>query len=638
MLLTLLSAAAMAAAPSPAAKVPALVKYAGVALDPGGRRIAAIESAQPSGAPTAGHAAVVVRDTGGRVIGRYDPCATCSYGMPAWSPDGARLAYVASGGGTATLYVLEGGRNRKAATVAGLAASPRWSPDGRSIALLATLGATKETGATQPGARQVGVIGSKEDSKRIAIVPATGGALRPVSPAGTFVYEYDWMPDGRGFVGTAAEGNGDNQWWVASLRAFPIGGGMRTIAAPKMQLNWPRVSPDGQSVAFIGGLMSDFPVSGGDVYTVPITGGTPSDVTPEAKATFTSLTWAGGRLIAGVIQGGSTGVATIDPAAGKVTGMTVAAETVGLTGEAAVSPDAAGTTAAYVVESFTSAPRLAFGPIGMGRQITHDNDALASAVTAQDVRWKNGGFDVQGWLIAPAGARPTGKQPMITIVHGGPSSASTPRFPWNSEAALFTAHGYWVFQPNPRGSYGQGEAFTRANRRDFGGGDLSDILAGIDAVEAQAPIDDARLGIFGHSYGGFMTMWTVTHSQRFKGAVAGAGIANWTSYYGQNGIDQWMIPFFGASAYDDPKVYDRLSPIRTIKDARTPTFVYVGERDVECPPAQSLEFWHGLRAVGVPTELVIYQDEGHGIRQPINIRDREQRMIGWFDRWLGVRR
>src|ERR1700749_3369017 len=106
-----------------------------------------------------------------------------------------------------------------------------------------------------------------------------------------------------------------------------------------------------------------------------------------------------------------------------------------------------------------------------------------------------------------------------------------------------------------------------------------------------------------------MTMWTVTHSQRFKAAVAGAGISDWVAYYGQNGIDQWMIPYFGASAYDEPAIYDKLSPVRYVKTAKTPTLMYVGERDVETPAAQSLEFWHALKSVNVPTELVIYADE-----------------------------
>jgi len=195
-------------------------------------------------------------------------------------------------------------------------------------------------------------------------------------------------------------------------------------------------------------------------------------------------------------------------------------------------------------------------------------------------------------------------------------------------------NGYFVFMPNPRGSYGQGEAFTRANIRDFGGGDLRDDLAGIDAVEKVAPVDDSRLGVYGHSYGGFMTMWIVTHSHRFKVAAAGAGIADWVAYYGENGIDQWMIPYFGASAYDDAAIYDQLSPIRTIKSVRTPTFLYVGERDVECPAEQTREFWHGLRAMGVPTSLVIYADEGHHLMKPENVADLNRRLVDWFDRHL----
>src|SRR5205085_8990387 len=119
--------------------------------------------------------------------------------------------------------------------------------------------------------------------------------------------------------------------------------------------------------------------------------------------------------------------------------------------------------------------------------------------------------------------------------------------------------------------YGQGEEFTRANVKDFGGGDLRDTMAGIDLVAKKYPIDAARLGVTGWSYGGFMTMWTVTQTNRFRGAVAGAGLANWQSYYCQNLIDQWMIPFFRASAYDDPARYRESSPIYLIKQVKTPT-------------------------------------------------------------------
>jgi len=199
---------------------------------------------------------------------------------------------------------------------------------------------------------------------------------------------------------------------------------------------------------------------------------------------------------------------------------------------------------------------------------------------------------------------------------------------------LRLALGYFVLMPNPRGSYGQGEAFVKANRKDFGYGDLRDILKGVDEVEKHHPVDDHRLGLTGWSYGGFMTMFSVTQTQRFKAAVAGAGIANWQSYYGQNSIDQWMTPFFGASVYDDPAVYAKSSAINYIKQAKTPTLVVVGDRDAECPAPQSFEFWHALRAQGVPTRLVVYPGEGHAFRDEAHRRDVLQRALDWFTQYL----
>jgi len=142
------------------------------------------------------------------------------------------------------------------------------------------------------------------------------------------------------------------------------------------------------------------------------------------------------------------------------------------------------------------------------------------------------------------------------------------------------------------------------------------------------------MGVAGWSYGGYMTMWTVTQTNRFKAAVAGAGIANWLSYYGENSIDQWMIPYFGASVYDDPAGYAKSSPITFIKNVKTPTLVVVGERDGECPTPQSYEFWHALKTLGVPTEMVVYPGEGHMFRQADHKRDVIERTIGWFEKYL----
>ncbi len=389
-------------------------------------------------------------------------------------------------------------------------------------------------------------------------------------------------------------------------------------------------------MAFIGGLMSDFGSIGGDVYAVPITGGTPRDITPDYRGSFTSLIWGPAGLTGSALVGDRMAIVPLDPVRGPAAPAWSAPLNIGA-GDARFARSANGATAAMVAQDFEHAPAIFAGPIAAPHPITHDNDGWTPIVSARSLTWQSGPFTVQGWLLAPRGASAGGKAPMVTSVHGGPAAANQPGFVWEGAYADLIHAGYYIFLPNPRGSYGQGEAFTQANKRDFGGGDLKDILAGIDAAERAAPIDDARLGLMGGSYGGFMAMWANTQTNRFKAIVSGAGLSDWISYYGTNGIDQWMIPYFGKSVYDDLDAYWRVSAIRFIHNARTPTFIYVGERDIEVPPTQSVEYWHALQEMNVPTSLVIYPGEGHGMRMPEHRIDVRRRTVAWFDRWLGKR-
>jgi dipeptidyl aminopeptidase/acylaminoacyl peptidase len=616
--------------------------YEELALNGAGDRIAALESVNPPDASKRAHTSVVVRDAGGKLLAQYDPCKACLYNFPSWSPDGKLLSFIGndSKSGMATLYLVSNGKTAAVTKLRGVANTARWAPDGKRLALLATIGAKKSTGATEAGAPQVGELGTDEDEQRIAVVDRNGGPLRLVSPGDTFIYEYDWMPDGSGFVVTSAKGNGDNNWWVATLgQVDAASGALRILAAPKMQLSMPKVSQDGKTVAYIGGLMSDFGSVGGDVYTLPLAGGEPVDITPNYAGSFNGLDWRGGKLLATAQIGAEQAVVALDAANGKHQVLWSQPATMGTACEGCVSLSADGSIAATALETFDKAPHIVAGRLPQLAAITHDNDSLPAAVAARSITWTSDQFQVQGWLLAPLKVDASKRHPMAVIIHGGPAAAATPYFiaPGKGTRGLIrdlSHQGYFVFLPNPRGSYGQGLAFSSANKRDMGGGDWRDILAGIDAVEAVAPVDDQRLALLGHSYGGFMTMWGVTHSQRFKAAVAGAGIANWISYYGQNGIDQWMIPFFGHSAYDDPAIYRAASPIESIKAARTPTLITVGERDVECPPAQSVEFWHGLKAMGTPTSLVIYPGEGHAFQQPANRADERARTLAWLARYV----
>jgi dipeptidyl aminopeptidase/acylaminoacyl peptidase len=659
-----LSLSGLSAALAQSAAPPGVYEHDSLALSPSGDRVATVDRLEVEAAATAtatrspppAHGQIVVRSvTGGREVFRLDPCAACTYDALAWAPDGKTLAFIATDqkAGIALLEVAASSAAapsavavvRTVARILGVAGSVRWSPDGTRIAFLAVPDAHKQIGATQPGAAQVGDLDALDvaDEQRIGVVETDGGPIAYVSPADTFVYEYSWTPDGEGFVATAAKGNGDNNWWAAKLLAIDARGrGLRVIASPTTQLNFPTISADGRTVAFIGGLMSDLGSVGGDIYTVPFAGGAPVDATPGFRGSFTSLAWRGQTLFATALIKDRTAIAKVGGATGAV--QVLRADRLSLSaGDGRIALSADGSMAAAVAQDFEHAPAIYAGPIASWTPVTHDNADLAPQVEAHSVNWSSDGFDVQGWLLAPLKVS-AGLHPMVVVIHGGPSSAAMPTYvsPYSSRSVVgrgpikdLMDRGYFVLLPNPRGSYGQGEAFTRANIRDFGGGDLRDILAGVDAVERIAPIDDKRLGVMGHSYGGFMTMWTVTHSQRFKAAIAGAGISDWISYYGENGIDAWMAPFFGATAYDDPAIYAKLSPLSTIKDAHTPTFLYVGERDVECPEPQTLEFWRGLKAVGVPTRMIVYAGEGHGIRQPADYLDLQRRELGWLDGYLG---
>ncbi|MDQ2878607.1 MAG: S9 family peptidase [Pseudomonadota bacterium] len=629
-----LAAVLLAATATPATA--AVHQYADLALSAKGDTVASVETGDSS------HAGIVLRSARtGKIVGRVDPCGKCTYSGLTFARDG-KLAFLARDRAdeTVTLMVEGGGKAPRAvATIAGIAQRPRFSLDGGRLAVLVTIGAAKESGATQPGVRQIGEIGSKNDEQRIAVFDtgATVAAkdVRPVSPAGRYIYEYDWTPDGRALVVTSALGNGDDNWWVATLDAVDATtGAVRAIAKPATQMNFPRVSPDGKTVAYIGGLMSDFGPVGGDVWTVPFDGGEPRNVTPDSHLTVTSLAWVDGLIRGTALQGAQMGLFTASGDHAEGMGWSRPVSLSAGDGKAAYSAD--GRSVATVVQDYTHAPAIYAGPVGAPVQITHDNDALLATVTARSVTWKNDGFTVQGWLLMPAGADPAKKAPMITIVHGGPASANVPNFSGGDRTTTeLIKAGYDIFYPNPRGSYGQGEAFTAANRRDFGGGDLRDILAGIDAVEKIAAVDDNRLGLMGGSYGGFMAMWANTQTNRFKAIVSSAGLSNWVSYYGTNGIDQWMLPYFGKPLYDDIKAYEAPSAIYHMKAAKTPTFIYVGERDIEVPPTQSIEYWHALKELGVDTSLVIYPDEGHGIRGGANIADVQKRTLGWFEKYLG---
>lgn len=620
------------------------VLYGDIALSPDGAHVAWVQST----------AATTSRQTYTRGISENAPAAIVNIETPgeridsdpAWSPDSKMLAVFSTAGekDQAQLWIVnaDGSNPQRHTHLKGYAAHPRWSHNGKQIAFLYI----EDAGGGGPlmaAPATTGVIDTAIHNQRIAVLDIAAGQLRQVSPPNLHIYDYDWSPDDQTFITTAAPGPGDNNWWIAQIYTIDIAKGNATsIYKPSLQVAIPRWSPDGKSVAFIEGLMSDEGFHGGDLFTISATGHDVLNRTRGHKGSVSSLFWqVPDRILLTETVGGGSAISELALSNNALRTIWKGAEGIHAFGNFpnfAVSKD--GKVAAAARSSFETPPEIWAGPIGEWRPLTSNNSAQVPAWgKALNLEWTNEKLSIQGWLLPPKQVEPGQRYPMIVVIHGGPSSVVTPDWPATfgmsrAAVAVLASRGYYVLMPNPRGSYGQGEEFTRANVKDFGAGDLRDILAGVDAAIAHYPIDSARLGVTGWSYGGYMTMWTVTQTNRFRGAVAGAGIANWQSYYGQNLIDQWMIPFFGSSVYDDPAVYEKSSPIHYIKNVKTPTLIIVGERDAECPAPQSYEFWHALRTLGVPTQLVIYPGEGHLFIKPGNQVDRLDRTVAWFDEYL----
>jgi dipeptidyl aminopeptidase/acylaminoacyl peptidase len=614
--------------------------YAEAAISPDGRQVAWVEGGRRSQLPGRPGGIYV---TSLRTPAQKKRIATGS--DIAWSPDGKQLVFRSGRDRQSQpqLFVVAatGGQPRQVTELKGLLSHPKWSADGKKIAFLFIENAKQGAGPLGPKPAETGVIGESIEEQRLAVVDLVDGNVRQLSPADLYVYEYDWSGDATQFVISAAHGSGDNNWYIAQIYSLSAAKGeMKSILDPKMQIGVPRWSPDGKTVAFIGGLMSDEGFIAGDIYTVPATGGTPRNLTAGMKATANWLTWmSNGILFTETIDGGS-GIAVVDPQSAQVKVLWTGAESIAANRDVnrqnlSVSRD--GTTSAVIRQSYSQPPEVWAGTVGQWEQITNGNQGLRPMWgEAKSLHWRSDEWTIQGWLLCPYKYDPGKRYPMVVVPHGGPTSATLPRWPGASVDAVLLREGYFIFLPNFRGSTDQGEKFVRANVKEFGHGDLRDILTGVDQVLKTEPVDAERLGITGGSYGGYMTMWAVTQTQRFKAAVAVAGISNWQSYYGQNGIDQWLIPFFGASVYDDPVAYAKSSPINFIKNVKTPTLVLVGEHDIECPVPQSYEFYRALKRLGVPTQLVVYPGEGHGFFQLKHRRDSIERSLAWFEKYLGT--
>lgn len=577
--------------------------------------------------------------------------ARCNEIEPQWSPDGNEIAFLSDAKSQGQLQVfvanVAAGKFSKAQKLThfdGYVSHLKWSPDGKYLSVLYVEKASREPSPMAAENRATGLIDSNlnRNVQRIALINRLTAKAQAVTPEDFYIFEYDWSPDSRKFAYTGAPPPGDDNWYIAKLYQQSISAkDTQLLYQPLRQIALPRWSPDGKRIAFIEGLMSDQGGTGGEVFTIPSTGSNkPQNLTPNRASTPSWFTWRpDGNILFTEFVGGSVAINTLNTSNNSTQNLWKADVSLRAGSEEmslSVAGSKAAPTLAFTTSSWNQLPEVYCGSINKFKQVTHLNSEMKEPMPkARNIEWVNEGQRVQGWLLYPSGYDSSKHYPMLVCVHGGPAWIATPA--WSApdfNTTVYTQLGYFVFFPNARGSYGQGEAFTLANRRDWGFGDLRDIITGVDAVIKQFPADSRRVGMLGWSYGGSMAMIAGTQTNRFRAVVAGAGAGDWLSYYGQNAIDKWMLSYFGASPYDDPAAYAKCSAMTYIKKAKTPALILVGERDGEAPPPQSFQFWHALKELQVPTQLMVYADEGHSFSKFENMIDVSVRTIEWFNKYM----
>jgi dipeptidyl aminopeptidase/acylaminoacyl peptidase len=614
--------------------------------------------------------------------------------LPRWSPGGSTLAFASDRleDGQKQIYLLpvDGGEALAITDIKGTVPTPRglnslqWSPDGRFLAFLKEDAQTLEE--KFKAEQKDDAIEFEKNPKyvRLWVIEIASQSVHCASPEGLQVWEFGWSSDSKNIVATVSDVPYEWAWYSNRLVRFPTtGGAAQNLYQSHRQVALPRWSPDGKKIAFLSSFWSDRGVTAGDIFVLDSGGGEARDVTEGAEASFGWIEWSedSQSLIAVSHEGGGMSFSEISSQTGERErlwwGEVAFAEShwprfsVAFPHSGKAGPKESGTafpteTTIAVVREDGTHPRDVWTLSRSARVLpakpaepTHTQDRLVSPKgsqaryhwkqltqlhprltdlaipSAESIHWKGAeGWNLQGILVKPIGYQAGEKYPMVTWVHGGPTSASTFRYPSDGYVQSLAARGMAVFLPNYRGSVGRGLQFAEANIGDLGGKDFQDIMLGIDYCIQLGIADSNKLGIGGWSYGGFMTAWAVSQTTRFKAAVMGAGISNWLSFHGNSVLADWDAKHYNADPYEKEGVYQRFSAINYAERIKTPTLILHGEKDGDVPPEQSYQFFRALKDHKIETELVIYPREGHGPNEKMHLLDLACRIPGWFEKYL----
>ncbi len=570
---------------------------------------------------------------------------------PRWSPDARNIAFLSERGATdrAQIYLLSltGGEAQQLTSHPTAVQDFAWSPDARFIAFMADEPRPDEK--VKPPNKPPVVVDEDYRYAQLWLVNVSTREIRQLTKGRRHITAFDWSRDGTQIVFTARSTPklADNQTTEifitpAKLTEAPYDTAQsRQITSQPGAESQPRFSPDGQKIAFLAKADGDLNAGPERIHVVPTSGGEPRVLARGFDGYIRTYRWAGDsyRLLFTADVGLNSHIFTTDLSDKGLVPVTNGEGTNLLT-----SATWDGYQAVFIHENPMMAAEVmtisARNPVFF--QLTKLNPQVESFALGRTdaIKWKSpDGAEIEGLLIYPVGYESGRRYPLLTYIHGGPEGAYTRNFnaSWSAFPQVYAGQGYAVFMPNFRGSSNYGAKFAQANKLAIGKVDYEDILSGIDELIRRGFVDENRLAIAGWSYGGYLGGWMIGHTSRFRCAAYGAGLSNAVSYWATADIQAQRERLHGGTPWENRKAYDELSPLTYLPQAKTPTLMFHGEKDARVPLAQSLESYRTLKRTGVPVQLVIYPDQGHGLTVPSYQLDKMKREFAWIEKYLSVR-